>query len=101
MIKGSVTVTGSLAAFGGYRLHTIQEFQNTMAAEFIKHLQSLLLVSNESGIPKLGQMPGDSGHVGTNHLGEFIDAMPAFGKRLNDRQAGRISQCLEYLGTFP
>lgn len=72
-----------------------------MAAEFIKNLQPLFLISNKSDIAKLRKVSGHGGHVDPDHFGEFVDAMPAFGKCLNDRQARRVGQCLEYLGTFP
>lgn len=95
-VDGASTRTGCLLTLHSYRFHAIEKRQDTRAAQFIKYLQSLFFIPNDSHISQLGQMSGYGRHVRSHQLRQFIDTMLAMGKGLQDTKPGRMGQCLEY-----
>ena len=66
----------------------------------VEDLKSAFVIGDDARGFEEGKVTGHGGHVGADHGGEFADAVLAFGKGLDDKDAGGMGEGLDDTGAF-
>jgi hypothetical protein len=79
-------------------LHALKEAFDAGEAEGVKDLEAAFINLNDPGFLEDGQVFGDGGDIGSDHVGQFADTLFPAGKFIDDKQPGRVAESLHDFG---